>query len=123
MKKIKIHVEKITLEAELKDTPTAEKIFSTLPLEQKANVWGEEIYFMIPLHLDLENDAREEIEIGELAYWPSGPAFCIFFGPTPVSTDKKPRAYSPVNVFGKIIGDTSVLKKVPQNAGIRVTTA
>ncbi len=121
MKKIKIHVNGMILEAELKDTPTAEMILNSLPLEEHANVWGEEIYFMIPLQLDLEADAREEMEIGDMAYWPSGPAFCIFFGPTPVSTNEKPRAYSPVNVFGKIIGDSTILKNVPQGAVIKVT--
>jgi len=121
MKKIKIHVNGLILEAELKDTPTAEMILNSLPLEEHANVWGEEIYFMIPMQLDLEADAREEMEIGDMAYWPSGPAFCIFFGPTPVSTNEKPRAYSPVNVFGKIIGDSTILKNVPQGAVIKVT--
>lgn len=121
MKKIKIHVNGMILEAELKDTPTAEMILNSLPLEEHANVWGEEIYFMIPMQLDLEADAREEMEIGDMAYWPSGPAFCIFFGPTPVSTNEKPRAYSPVNVFGKIIGDSTILKNVPQGAVIKVT--
>ena len=121
MKKITIHVENMILEAELNDSLTAEKIFDGLPFEESANVWGEEIYFMIPMQLDLESDAREEMEIGELAYWPSGPAFCIFFGPTPVSKDEKPRAYSPVNVFGKIVGEAAVLKKVSQGANIRVT--
>jgi hypothetical protein len=109
------------LEAELRDTPTAEMILNSLPLEEHANVWGEEIYFMIPMQIDLETDAREEMEIGDMAYWPSGPAFCIFFGPTPVSTNEKPRAYSPVNLFGKIIGDSTILKNVPQGAVIQIT--
>ena len=121
MKKIKIHVNGMILEAELRDTPTAEMILNSLPLEEHANVWGEEIYFMIPMQIDLETDAREEMEIGDMAYWPSGPAFCIFFGPTPVSTNEKPRAYSPVNVFGKIIGDSTILKNVPQGAVIQIT--
>ena len=121
MKKINIQVENIKLEAELNGTPSAERIFESLPLKETVNVWGDEIYFMIPLQLELEDDAREEVEIGELGYWPSGPAFCIFFGPTPVSKDKKPRAYSPVNVFGKIVGDATVLKRVIQGAEISVT--
>lgn len=120
MKKITLHIDRLRLEAEVKATPTGEMILKSLPLEGKANIWGEEIYFLIPMNWDLEPDAREEMEIGELAYWPSGPAFCIFFGPTPVSTDRAPRAFSPVNVFGKIIGDTTVLKNVPQGATIRV---
>jgi len=70
----------------------------------------------------LENDARPEVEVGDLGYWPSGPAFCIFFGPTPVSRDEKPRAYSPVNIFGRIIGDSTLFKTVSNGSNIRVTT-
>lgn len=121
MKKIVIRTDNLSFEAELQNTPTAEMILKSLPLESTANVWGDEIYFIIPVHLDLEPGAQEEVEIGDLAYWPTGPAFCIFFGPTPVSTDEKPRAYSPVNVFGKIIGDATILKRIPQGEKIRVT--
>ncbi|MBU4258656.1 MAG: hypothetical protein KKH45_04630, partial [Proteobacteria bacterium] len=73
------------------------------------------------LELDLENDARAEVEVGDLGYWPSGPAFCIFFGPTPVSRDEKPRAYSPVNIFGRIIGDSTQFKTVSNGSNIRIT--
>ncbi|MBU4258216.1 MAG: hypothetical protein KKH45_02330, partial [Proteobacteria bacterium] len=112
MKKIIISVEDLSVTAELNETYTAEKIFEALPIEGTVNVWGDEIYFDIPLELDLENDARAEVEVGDLGYWPSGPAFCIFFGPTPVSRNEKPRAYSPVNIFGHIIGDSTQFKTV-----------
>ena len=118
---ITIRAESITVEAELNDSETASKIIEILPIEGTANVWGDEIYFDIPLNLDLESDARAEVEVGDLAYWPTGSAFCIFFGPTPVSTDEKPRAYSPVNVFGKVIGDALQFKSVPNGAKITVT--
>ena len=123
MANITITVENTTLEAELKDTHTAEKILDLLPIEGRANVWGDEIYFDIALNLEMEADARAEVNIGELGYWPAGPAFCIFYGPTPVSTDEKPRAYSPVNVFGRITGDATRLKGVAQGAKVRVTKA
>jgi len=119
--KIIISVEDLSVQAELNDTNTAEKIFKALPIEGTVNLWGDEIYFDIPLELDLENDARADVEVGELGYWPSGPAFCIFFGPTPVSRDEKPRAYSPVNIFGRIIGDTTQLKTVSNGSKIRIT--
>jgi hypothetical protein len=121
MKKIAIAIEDLSLEAEILETPTGERILESLPLEGAVNVWGEELYFVVPVRLDLEPDAREEVEVGDLAYWPSGPAFCIFFGPTPVSTGDRPRAYSPVNVFGKIVGDTAPLKKVSQGARIELS--
>ncbi len=121
MQKIIISVEDLSITAELNETYTAEKIFEALPLEGAVNIWGDEIYFDIPLELDLENDARADVEVGELGYWPSGPAFCIFFGPTPVSRDEKPRAYSPVNIFGRIIGDSTRFKTVSNGSNIRVT--
>ncbi|MCJ7617215.1 MAG: cyclophilin-like fold protein [Desulfobacterales bacterium] len=121
MQKIIISVEDLSVQAELNDTNTAEKIFKALPIEGTVNLWGDEIYFDIPLELDLENDARADVEVGELGYWPSGPAFCIFFGPTPVSKDEKPRAYSPVNIFGRIIGNSTQLKTVSNGSKIRVT--
>jgi hypothetical protein len=123
MAKINISVGNIRLEAEMLDTPTANKILEALPFEGSANVWGDEIYFDIPLRLEQEPDARAEVEIGDLAYWSAGPAFCIFFGPTPVSTGAKPRAYSPVNVFGRVLGDTGKFKTVSNGAVIEITRA
>jgi hypothetical protein len=117
---IRITIGELTVTAELNASPTARKILDSLPLESTANVWGEEIYFDIPVHVDPAPDAVTEVEVGTLAYWPTGPAFCIFFGPTPVSNGQKPRAYSPVNVFGRVVGDTAPLKKVRDGAFIRV---
>ena len=83
-------------------------------------MWGHEIYFEIPLQLELEDDARQDVEVGDLAYWPSGPAFCIFFGPTPVSLGDAPRAYSPVNVFGSVKGDALVFKTIANGSRILI---
>jgi len=113
----------VSLQADMFDTPTASRILEALPLESSANVWGDEIYFDIPLSLAQEPDARAEVEVGDLAYWPAGPAFCIFFGPTPISTGDQPRAYSPVNVFGKVLGDAKQFKGIPNGAVVKVTIA
>ena len=121
MEKINITVGNLSVEAKLLDTPTARKILEALPLESTVNVWGDEIYFDVPVSLEPEPDARAEVEVGDLAYWPTGPAFCIFFGPTPVSVGNEPRAYSPVNVFGKVVGDSKQFKSITGNASIRVT--
>ena len=118
--KISISIGTVALEAELLDTPTASRILDVLPIEGSANVWGDEIYFDIPLSLAAEADARADVAVGDLAYWPAGPAFCIFFGPTPVSTDERPRAYSPVNIFGRVLGDADRLKGTPSGAAVRV---
>ena len=71
----------------------------------------------------MEPEAKEIVAVGDLGYWPTGSAFCIFFGPTPVSQNDMPRAYSPVNVFGKILGDAQVFRQVSSGSSIRVVTA
>jgi hypothetical protein len=123
MDRIMIEVENISLKAELLDTLTGRKIAEALPLEGFVNVWGDEIYFDIPLAIEQEPDARQDVEVGDLAYWPAGSAFCIFFGPTPVSTADRPRAYSPVNVFGRVIDSPQPLKRLSNGAAIKVTSA
>lgn len=100
--KIKISTQNYSVEARLLDTPTGKAIYKTLPFESRINTWGDEIYFKVPLQIELEPEAQAEVEIGDLAYWPDMPAFCIFFGPTPVSSGHKPRAAGKVNVFGKL---------------------
>lgn len=121
MKRITISAANISIQAEVFNSPTSKMIFEALPFESAVNVWGDEIYFDIPLKIEQEPDARADVEVGDLGYWPAGPAFCIFFGPTPVSTDDRPRAYSPVNVFGRVLGDAGMLKAIPAGATIRVT--
>ncbi len=123
MNKIIITVGDLTLDAELNDKPTAKKVWGALPIEGRANVWGDEIYFEIPVKAEQEPDAREDVEVGELGYWPVGSAFCIFFGPTPVSVGGKPRAYSPVNILGRVLGDATKLRGVRQGASVRIIRA
>ena len=93
-------------------TPTVKQLATRLPFQSTAHRWGDEIYFEAPFHSDLEADARKEMEVGEVAFWPEGDAIAIFFGPTPVSDDHKPRAYSPCNIIGRIENDVSVLRVV-----------
>jgi hypothetical protein len=110
----------LSVQAELNESPTAQEIWKKLPLEGRANAWGDEIYFEVPVVMDQETDARAEVEVGELGYWPVGQAFCIFFGPTPVSTDERPRAYSPVNVIGRVQGDARLFKLVRDGDLVRI---
>ena len=104
--------------AELNDTETARRILAALPIEARASTWGDETYFTIPVDCDREEDARTEVEVGDLGYWRPGTAFCIFFGRTPMSTGDKPVAASEVNVFGRLVGDPTVFRQV--RAGERV---
>ena len=109
------------VEAELFDTPTGRAVYEALPLQRNVNRWGEEIYFEVPVHCELEENARSEVNVGDLAYWPNMPAFCIFFGPTPLSTSDQPVAASPVNVFGRILAlDTDLLSGIPDDANVVV---
>ncbi len=121
--KIIITAGDVSLEAELNDTPTARQVWEVLPVEGTANVWGEEIYFKIPVEASQASDAREEVEVGEMGYWPTGRALCIFFGPTPVSTGERPRAYSPVNILGRVLGDAKQLRAISQGTTVRVEIA
>ena len=110
--KIKIFVNDLEVEAELKNTASAKAVYEILHIDGAANRWGDEIYFVIPLKLDLEKDATDVVEKGDLAYWPEGCCFCIFFGKTPESTETEIKAASKVNIIGKIIGDPTVFKAV-----------
>ncbi|GAG56976.1 unnamed protein product [marine sediment metagenome] len=69
---------------------------------------------------DKEKDAKEIVEKGDLGYWPSGNAFCIFFGPTPISKNNEIRPASKVNVFGQIISDIKILKNIEVGSKISV---
>ena len=119
-KEIKITTGGIEAEAELNDTGTAKAIWETLPLKGHVDLWGDEIYFSIPLNLELEA-GQEVVSTGDLGYWPAGNAFCIFFGPTPISRSGEIRAASQVTVFGKIIGDATVFKKISVGTEINIS--
>jgi len=118
-KKIRIRAGAIEAEAELNDTSTAQAIWETLPIKSRVNLWGDEIYFSIPLILELEA-GQELVSIGDLGYWPYGNAFCIFFGSTPVSQGDEIRPASPVTVFGKVIGDATTFKKIAEGTKITI---
>ena len=112
-KEIEIVFNDNIIEATLNDTKTAKKLLKILPVKSEINLWGNEIYFEIPMEADLEN-GKELMDIGNIAFWPSGNAFCIFFGPTPAGDGTQPRAISPVTVIGKITGENWIdkIKKI-----------
>jgi hypothetical protein len=120
MRKIRIAAGDLVETALLNDSPTADAIWEALPFGGQANRWGDEIYFEIPVQIAEAKDAREVLEPGELGYWPVGNAFCIFWGATPASLGDEPRAYSPVNVFGRLEGDPQVLARIASNTSVQV---
>jgi len=120
---IVLKVAGLELRGELNDSATAALIAAALPLEGLAARWGDEFYFTVPVEAGLEPGAREVVEAGELGYWPVGRAFCLFWGPTPASSGDEIRAASPVNPFGRIRGDLSILSSLGSQARIRVEKA
>jgi len=121
-RKIRITAGSVSAEARLDGSKTAQAIWDALPLTAKADTWGDEIYFSIPVHLK-EESPKEAVAMGDLGYWPPGSAFCIFFGPTPASRGDEIRPASPVNVFGRLIGDSKAFKKVRSGTAVRIEEA
>lgn len=120
-KTIRIIFRDYSIEAEVFDTPTGKAIYEALPLEAYVRTWGEEIYFEVPVKVRLEKGAKTRVRVGDLAYWPDGPAFCIFFGPTPATYGQQPVAASAVNVFGKLKAvDKKSLRKILRGDIVRV---
>jgi hypothetical protein len=109
----------VSVTARLNETRTAAAIGDVLPIEAKANTWGDEIYFDIGLTASVESP-REVVEVGDLGYWPPGRAFCIFFGPTPMSRGDEIRPASAVNVVGRVVGDPRVLRGVRAGTTVKI---
>ena len=122
-RKIRITAGSVRVDAELTESETADAFWEALPITGSANVWGEEIYFQVPVDAPLEASAREEMEVGEIAYWPPGSAFCIFFGRTPASVDDAPRAASSVNPLGRVAGDPKDFLGVRSGEEVRLERA
>ena len=116
---IRITAGAVTLDAALNDSRSAAAIAAALPIEAKAQTWGDEIYFDIGLALAGESP-EEVVELGDLGYWPPGQAFCIFFGPTPMSRGDEIRPASAVNVVGRMVGDARAFKQVRAGSRVRI---
>ncbi len=111
------------VEAQLNDGTTARAILDALVIQGNAQRWGGEIYFSIPVSCEIEDDSRDVLDAGELAYWLPATAFCIFFGPTPASQGDEIRAASAVNIVGRLKGDFSALWDVPDGASVSIEQA
>lgn len=118
-KKIKIKAGETKISAELNDSMTAEKVWEVLPVQANGSLWGDEIYFKIPVETGYENP-KDIVESGDIAFWPSGSAMCIFFGPTPISVPGEIKPARSVNIIGRITGNTEGLKKFSQGEEVRV---
>ena len=121
--RIRITIGELSMDAELNDTPTASKIAAALPLSSSFSTWGDEIYFAIPVDAPLDESARETVQVGDLGYWPTGKAFCIFFGPTPASRGGDPVPASAVNLVGKVLGQAKRFKEVVRERLVTIEKA
>ena len=101
-RRVRITVGDAELEADWRDTETADRIYEALPLSARGSYWGGEIYFEIRVDADIEDGASDVVEPGSVAFWPAGNCLCVFWGPTPASHGDECRAASAVNVVGRV---------------------
>ena len=120
MRKLKLTFGGMALIAELFETPTADAIFAAAPFESRATTWGDEVYFVAPVRVEREADARDVVEAGELAYRLEGEAIVIGFGPTPASEGEEIRLAAPANIWGRAIDDVRRLSEVEPGQSVRV---
>jgi len=118
-RQIRIKAGAVAALAELDDTRAANTIWQALPLTGSAHTWGDEIYFSIPVDIDLEK-GQEVVNSGDLGYWPPGKAFCIFFGLTPASRGNEIRPASAVEVFGRLTDEPGLFSNVKDGEKIVV---
>ncbi len=120
---LQISVGQLVITATLNDSATSDQLWDALPITGRANIWGDEIYFSIPVDADEAVDALETVDMGSVAYWPTGNALCLFWGPTPMSAPGEIRPASAVNVMGVIDGDPTVLVQVSDGVEVLVERA
>lgn len=109
---IKLEIGGLTFDVELYDGAGSKALLASLPEEISMSRWGDEFYGGCSANVEEDDTLRDIYEAGEIAFWPPGNAFCVFFGRTPASTDSRPRMASPGVPLGRIKGDSSGLKKL-----------
>ena len=119
-RQIEISAGDVIVTAVLNDSDTADELWASLPITARAQAWGDEIYFSIPVSVEEAADSQETVEMGAVAYWPPGSALCLFWGPTPTSAPGEIRPASAVNVMGLIDGDPTVLGGVADGTEVVV---
>jgi hypothetical protein len=120
MRKLRMLIGSVEIDAEVFDTPTGDAIYAALPFESSANTWGDEVYFSTPVSPAREADAKDVVEAGELAFWVEGSSIAIGFGRTPISHGDEIRLAAPTNIWGRALNDVGVLTAIRDGAPIRV---
>ena len=114
MNSIKLKFSNYTLNIKLRSTNTANAIKNILPFKSIVKTWGDEIYFEIPIekNIDLESDAKDVIDLGEVAYWIDGKSIAIGYGKTPISQNNEIRLAAKTNIWGDAVLDVKELRKI-----------
>ena len=120
MKKCKITIDKIIFEVVLFNSPTANKIWNSLPISSNVKTWGKEIYFYTDVVANKESNAKSIIEFGEIAYWPTGKAIAIGFGKTPISLKDEIRLADDCNIWGETKFDLKKLENIAEGQPIKI---
>jgi|TARA_B100001939_G_scaffold290948_1_gene262587 hypothetical protein len=120
MKKCKITIDKIIFEVVLFNSPTANKIWNSLPISSNIKTWGKEIYFYTDVVANKEPNAKSIIELGEIAYWPTGKAIAIGFGKTPISQKDEIRLADDCNIWGETKFNLKKLENIAEGQPIKI---
>ena len=120
MPKIRLTIDGVVLSAECRDTLTANAILEALPLKSSTQTWGDEVYFEVPVSVPLEDNAKDVVEAGEIAFWTQGNCIAIGYGPTPISQGDEIRLAAPTNIWADAIEDVKQLKGVRAGASITI---
>ena len=120
MKKIILKFKDKELILNLRETQTANIIYDSLPFSSIVKKWGEEIYFEIPVNIELEYNARSVVEFGEIAFWNNGSAIAIGYGKTPVSKGNEIRLISPCNIWADSVFDKSYIAQIRENEIVEI---
>lgn len=118
--KIIFRIGSVELIAIARDTPTAKSILKALPIQSNAQTWGEEVYFSIPVQSELESDARDVVEPGEIAFWVEGSCIAIGFGPTPISQGNEIRLAAATNIWADAEGNVQDLINTHSQDTVRI---
>jgi hypothetical protein len=121
--RIKLRIGVIEIYASLDATPTSLSLAEALPCSSSVNTWGEEVYFGVPVHASLEENATDVVEPGTVCFWTQGSSIAIPYGPTPVSRGDECRLVTQVNLLGSLEGDARVLSQVKDGDPVTVEMA